>query len=69
MTIAACSGNGPHGGNVHEYQTIQIAKLDGTPVQNAPVVTTYVCEQCYPDPSDPKFVLCGCRLCRERRTS
>lgn len=56
-------------GNLHEYTARMFAKLDGTPVIGAPEETTYICENHYPDKTDPKFLLCGCRLCRERRSN
>lgn len=54
-------------GNIHEYDVQMVAKLDGTPVTDAPKEKTYICEGHYPDPSDPKFLLCVCRLCKDRK--
>lgn len=54
-------------GNLHEYSVQMKAKLDGTPVTDAPVETTWICEGHYPDSTDPKFLLCSCRLCKERK--
>lgn len=68
-----CSFDGHDGlrrkcaGNLHEYDVQMVAETDGTPVTNAPKEKTYICELHYPDPSDPKFLLCTCRLCKERK--
>lgn len=53
-------------GNLHEYTAQMVARLDGTPVLDAPKETTYICEGHYGDRSDPKFLLCACRLCKDR---
>lgn len=61
-----CQFPGPHSGNVHEHQARKFAELDGTAVPNAPTETWLACEAHVPDPADPKFLLCACRLCLER---
>lgn len=58
---------GNHKGNLHEYDVQMFAKPDGTPVLNAPKEKTLICEGHYPDRDDPKFLLCTCRLCKERK--
>ena len=56
------------GGNLHVYEVEMVAKLDGTPVVDAPKEQKFIiCERHYPDASDPKFLLCACRLCGERK--
>lgn len=65
----ACAAWGPHRGRIHEYTSQMIAKLDGTPVKDAPEKLMYLCEGCYPDPEDPKFVLCACGLCKKTARS
>lgn len=61
-----CNFHGTHGGNVHAYQARKFAELDGRRVSNAPAEEFFACERHIPDPEDPKFVLCTCRLCLER---
>lgn len=63
-----CFLNGVHRRNIHEFQVRKVAETDGTPVHGAPMEKTYLCEGHAPrDPDDPKFLLCTCRLCRERK--
>ena len=57
----------PCSGNVHEYDVRKIAEPDGTPVVDSPGQKTFICEGHYPDTRDPGFLLCLCRLCKERR--
>ena len=54
-------------GKLHEYDVQMYAKLDGTPVTDAPKEKTFICEGHYPDKDDPTFSQCACRLCLERR--
>lgn len=58
---ALCSGK------LHEYDVQMYAKLDGTPVRNAPMEKTLICEGHYPDKDDPTFSSCTCRLCVDGR--
>lgn len=62
-----CSFPGEHKGRLHAYQSKQIAKVDGTPVRNAPEYEIFICEGHYPDKDDPTFSQCRCRLCMEER--
>jgi len=54
-------------GDLHEYDVQMFAKPDGTPVTDAPKEKTLICEGHFPDPDDPKFLTCVCRLCKERK--
>lgn len=54
-------------GNLHEYDVQMFADVNGNPVKDAPKEKTFICELHYPDPDDPKFLLCTCRLCKERK--
>lgn len=61
------AGNGQAcAGRIHQYHVQMKAKLDGTPVIDAPVEKTYICEGHYPDVEDPKFLRCSCELCKGR---
>ena len=59
----------PCSGRLHQYDCRMIAKPDGTPVIGAPKEKTYICEGHYPDVTDPKFLLCTCELCKERKAN
>jgi hypothetical protein len=57
----------PCQGRLHEFDVQMFAELDGTPVKDAPIEKTYICEgHAPPDFDDPKYLLCTCRLCKER---
>lgn len=58
---------GKHRGLVHEYDAKMVAELDGTPTPDAPEEKAYICEGHFPDRDDPKFLLCICALCKERK--
>lgn len=62
-----CCFPGKHRGRIHEFDVQMVANLDGTPVKGAPKEKTYICEGHYPDPSDPNYLECDCRLCRQRK--
>jgi hypothetical protein len=57
----------PCRGLLHQFNVQMFANLDRTPVFDAPVEKTYICEgHAPPDPDDPKFLLCTCELCKAR---
>lgn len=58
---------GEHSGNLHQYKMRRVATLDGKPDPTAPEEVAYICEGHFPDKDDPKFLLCTCDLCKERR--
>lgn len=59
---------GPHYGRIHEFTVQMVAEIDGTPVKDAPKEKTYVClGHAPPDPADPGYLQCTCRLCRVRK--
>ncbi len=66
MGYKLCSVPGRHGGKIHQYDVQMFAKLDGTPVPNAPKEKTYICEKHKPDHEDPTFAKCRCDLCLKR---
>lgn len=57
----------PCSGKLHHYDVQMVAELDGTPVKDAPMEKTFICEGHYPDVSDPKFLLCICDLCKKSK--
>lgn len=62
----ACCMKGAHSGKIHQYTARKFAETDGTPVKNAPVQVAFICEEHYPDRTDPTFALCRCELCLKR---
>jgi len=56
-------------GRLHQFDVQMVAELDGTPVKNAPIETTYICEGHAPaDVDDPKYLKCICKLCLKGKT-
>jgi hypothetical protein len=62
------NGSGrPCRGPLHQFEAQMFAKLDGTPVKDAPIEKTYICVGHAPvDRDDPNYLLCTCELCKER---